>query len=248
MSESQPSEVRSARSQASPLTSTNYSATTTCGSSLDVGASCTVSVIFSPTATGSLPGTVVIGDNAANSPQTGALSGTGVAAVQGELTIAATPSSATVTSGGSAQFNLTVGTSGGPYNKAITLSASGLPSGATASFSPASVTPGSGTATSVLTIQTTGSNAANRSPKPLWPMGSPALALLLFAIPKRLRRQWSRRAQIAFLVLTSLAAAAAVTGCGGGFALPHTSVTSTITITATSGSDVHTTTVQLTVN
>jgi hypothetical protein len=39
-----------------------------------------------------------------------------------------------------------------------------------------------------------------------------------------------------------------VTGCGGGFALPITSVTSTVTITATSGADVHTTTIQLTVN
>lgn len=82
----------------------------------------------------------------------------------------------------------------------------------------------------------------------LWPTGSLALALPFFAIPKRLRRQWSRREQIGLLVLTSLAAAAAATGCGGGFALPRISVTSTITVAATSGSDVRTTTVQLTVN
>jgi hypothetical protein len=228
--------------------STNYSSTTTCGSSLDAGASCTVSVTFSPTITGSLPGTVVISDNAANSPQSVALSGTGVAVVQGEFTIAAAPSSATVTGGGSAQFHLTLGTSGGPYNNAITLAASGLPSGATASFSPATVTPGSGSAGSDLTIQTTGANAANRSPKLLWPMGSPVLALFLFAIPRRLRKQWSRRASLALLALASLGAAAVVTGCGGGFALPHTSVTSSVTVTATSGTDVHTTTVLLTVN
>ena len=248
MSESQPSAVRSARSQASPITSANYSATTTCGSSLDVGASCTVSVIFSPTATGSLPGTVTISDNAADSPQKASLSGTGVAVVQGQFTIAATPSSAAVTSGGSAQFQLTVATSGGPYNHAVTLSASGLPSGATATFAPASVNPGNGSATSVLTVQTAVSTAANRNPRPLWPLGSPALALLFFAIPKRLRTQWSRRAQIVLLALSSLGAAAVVTGCGGGFALPRTTVTSTITITATSGSDVQTTTVHLTVN
>lgn len=168
--------------------------------------------------------------------------------VQGEFTIAATPSSATVTGGGSAQFHMTLGTSGGPYNKAVTLSASGLPSGATASFSPTSVTPGNGAASSVLTIQTAVSTAANRSPKPLWPMGSPALALLFFAIPRRLRKQWSRRVQVALLALASLGAAAVATGCGGGFAVPHISITSNIAITATSGSDVHTTTVQLTVN
>jgi hypothetical protein len=248
MSESQPSIVRNVQSQAAAITSANYSATTTCGSSLDVGASCTVGVTFSPTTTGSLPGTVTISDNAANSPQSAALSGAGVAVVQGEFTIAATPSSASVTGGGSAQFQLTVGTSGGPYNKAITLSAAGLPGGATATFSPASLTPGSGTAASVLTIQTAATTSANRNSKPLWPMGSPALALLFFAIPRRLRRQWSRRAQLALLALASLGAAAAVTGCAGGFALPHTSVTSSITITATSGTDVHSTTVQLTVN
>ena len=79
-------------------------------------------------------------------------------------------------------------------------------------------------------------------------MGSPALALLFFAIPKRLRRQWSRRVQLALLLLTSLVSAAVVTGCGGGFAVPYASVTSSISITATSGSNVQTTTVNLTVN
>jgi hypothetical protein len=247
LSETQSSSSGKVRPQAA-ITSANYSATTTCGSSLDVGASCTVSVIFSPTATGSLPGTLLVSDNAANSPQTAGLSGTGTAVPQGDFTINATPSSATVTAGGSTKFHLTAGTSGGPYNKAVTLSASGLPSGATASFSPASVTPGSGAAESVLTVQTAATTAAMRGLKPLWPIGSSALALLFFAIPRRLRRQWSRRTQIVLVVLAALGAAAAVTGCGGGFALPRTSVTSIITVTAASGSDVHTTTVQLTVN
>jgi len=248
LSESQSGAVSGVRSQASAITSANYSASTTCGSSLNVGASCTVSVVFSPTAIGSLPGTLLIGDNAQDSPQKAPLSGTGTAVAQGQFTIAATPSSATVARGGSAQFQLTLGTSGGPYNQAVTLSASGLPGGATATFSPDSVTPGNSAATSVLTIQTAASSAANRGPKPLWPMGSPALALLFFAIPKRLRRQWSRRVQLALLLLTSLVSAAVVTGCGGGFAVPYASVTSSISITATSGSNVQTTTVNLTVN
>ncbi|UWZ81937.1 DUF7948 domain-containing protein [Occallatibacter riparius] len=247
LSESQPSVSGKVRPQAA-IASANYSATTTCGSSLDVGATCTVSVVFTPTAIGSLPGTLLVTDNAANSPQSTGLSGTGVAVQQGDFTVAATTSTATIAAGGSAQFHLTVGTTGGPYNKAVTLSASGLPSGATAGFSPASVTPGSGTADSVMTIQTAATMAAYRGLEPLWPIGSPALALLFFAIPKRLRGKWSRRMQVGLIVLASLAAAAAVTGCGGGFALPRTSVTSIITVTASSGSDVHTTTVQLTVN
>jgi ABC-type glycerol-3-phosphate transport system substrate-binding protein len=47
--------------------------------------------------------------------------------------------------------------------------------------------------------------------------------------------------------IASLATAAALTGCGGGFALPQTSQSYTLTITGTSGSDTHSTTVQLTV-
>jgi hypothetical protein len=47
---------------------------------LAVNATCTISVSFKPTAPGSRPASVTIGDDAANSPQTVALSGTGAAA------------------------------------------------------------------------------------------------------------------------------------------------------------------------
>lgn len=47
--------------------------------------------------------------------------------------------------------------------------------------------------------------------------------------------------------LVSLAAAVTLSACGGGFALSNQSKTYTITVTGTSGSDIHTTTVQLTV-
>ena len=68
---------------AGPLTITsvattgNYSQTNTCGTSVAVGANCTISVFFTPTATGTLTGTVVVTDNAANSPQTVTMTGTG---------------------------------------------------------------------------------------------------------------------------------------------------------------------------
>jgi hypothetical protein len=48
-----------------------------CGSSLNAGASCTISVIFAPRQTGSFTETVVITDNGGGSPQTVSLSGTG---------------------------------------------------------------------------------------------------------------------------------------------------------------------------
>ena len=58
----------------------DFSQTNTCGSSLAAGAKCTISVTFAPTAAGARSASVSITDNAANSPQSIPLSGTGVAA------------------------------------------------------------------------------------------------------------------------------------------------------------------------
>jgi sugar lactone lactonase YvrE len=52
-------------------------ASNTCGPSIAAGATCSVGVTFSPTAAGSITGTLTFVDSAANSPQTVGLSGTG---------------------------------------------------------------------------------------------------------------------------------------------------------------------------
>jgi hypothetical protein len=64
----------------SVTTTGNFAQTNNCPASLVGGASCSVNVTFTPTAPGNLYGTVVIADNAANSPQTVTLSGVGAAA------------------------------------------------------------------------------------------------------------------------------------------------------------------------
>ncbi len=56
----------------------DFSETTTCGASLAAGASCAMSVTFTPTMTGARTGTVTITDNSATSPHVVALSGTGI--------------------------------------------------------------------------------------------------------------------------------------------------------------------------
>jgi uncharacterized protein YjdB len=56
-----------------------YVQTNTCGTLLAAEGTCTVSVTFGPTSTGSQPGTLTVTDNASNSPQTVSLSGTGTA-------------------------------------------------------------------------------------------------------------------------------------------------------------------------
>jgi hypothetical protein len=58
-------------------TSQEFPGTTTCGESLAPGASCTVSITFSPLADGLRPAMLTIVDNAGFSPQTVSLSGTG---------------------------------------------------------------------------------------------------------------------------------------------------------------------------
>lgn len=55
-----------------------YSFPNTCGASIAAGASCTLKGVLTPAATGALNATLSIADNAANSPQTVALSGAGV--------------------------------------------------------------------------------------------------------------------------------------------------------------------------
>jgi len=56
----------------------DFSHTDTCGPGLAAGASCTISVIFTPTQAGPLTATLTVSDNGAGSPQSVALSGTGV--------------------------------------------------------------------------------------------------------------------------------------------------------------------------
>lgn len=61
----------------SVATTGDYSQTNNCGSSVAAGANCTISVAFTPISTGVRAGTVVVTDNASNSPQTVTMSGTG---------------------------------------------------------------------------------------------------------------------------------------------------------------------------
>jgi hypothetical protein len=68
----------------------DYAQTNTCGSFVGIGANCTISVTFTPTATGSRPGTITITDNAGNSPQSVNLTGTGIAASGPAVTLAPT--------------------------------------------------------------------------------------------------------------------------------------------------------------
>src|SRR5438094_9136782 len=63
------------------------------GRSVAAGASCMVSVTFTPTATGTRTGTVTLNDNAPNTPQRISLTGTGVSTSTRGPAVSLSPSS-----------------------------------------------------------------------------------------------------------------------------------------------------------
>jgi sugar lactone lactonase YvrE len=220
----------------------------TCGTLLAADSSCTITDAFKPTAVGSDTATLSVLDSVGT--QTAALTGTGAAApVAADFGITATPATQTVVAGSSATYTVSLDSATGTFTQPVALTASGLPPGATVTFSPASVTPGSAGATTTMVIETTALNAAN----PLaWRGGAPMLAMLLFLPMGLSRRAWMRVSCWVAVVV----AAGALQGCGnGGYALPQTltapppvqSQTYTVTVTGTSGSTSHSVTVKLTV-
>jgi len=66
----------------------DFNQSNNCGSSVPAGGSCTITVTFAPNSTGSKTGTLIVHDDAANSPQSVSLTGTGV-----DGSIAASPTS-----------------------------------------------------------------------------------------------------------------------------------------------------------
>jgi hypothetical protein len=222
--------------------SSEFAETNSCGETLAAGASCTISVTFTPASVASFTATVSVANNASGSPQTVTLNGTGNPAPS--FIVSASTPSQTISEGGTATYSITVTPQNGAFTSAVSLAASGLPTGATATFTPSSVTPGSTAASSTLTIQTatTTATASNLT----WPLAAPALAALgLFFLPGKKRRRWIT---LYLLLFASLGALTALSGCGGGFAIPApANVNYNVTITATSGSESQSTTVVLTV-
>jgi Bacterial Ig-like domain (group 3)/Abnormal spindle-like microcephaly-assoc'd, ASPM-SPD-2-Hydin len=228
----------------------------TCGATLAINANCTVSVTFSPDSVASFTAAISVADDAAGSPQSSTLTGTGSAAAVADFTVAATPATQSVTAGSAATYTIPVASTGGSFTDAVALTATGLPPGATVSFSPASVIPGTAGGQSTMTVQTAAQQTASSQPSSRWPLTAPAFAALLLLIPGwRARKHWNAKVTRAFFtgagcLLVLLGMMASITGCGAGFALPGSTAsgtTYTITVTGTSGTTQHNTTVQITV-
>jgi len=128
----------------------DFSQTNSCPNAVAPGASCTIQVSFTPSASGVRNGRVaVLDDDPAGGTQTSALIGTGV-----DFSVSVSPASATIRSGQTAQFTVTVTAVAGAFPSAITLNCSGVPAASSCSVSPNAVSPGSGSASATMSVVT----------------------------------------------------------------------------------------------
>lgn len=226
----------------------DFTETNNCGTSLLAGAQCMLSVSFTASSTTPVTAGITIADNAANSPQSITLNGTGAT-----FTLSMPTITGSVLPGATAQFNVAVSSSGAPFNNPVILTATGIPAGSIVTFAPASVTPGSNGATSVMSIQTPslvaaethvgGRHGGRSAPLLAAVFGLPLLGLLGW---RRRRHGGMRPLMLLLLVISTCMPFLIMTGCGGGYFTdtPHTSV---MTVTGTSGSIQQSITVTLTV-
>lgn len=194
--------------------------------------------------TGALSLTAVYSGNAGFATST---SSTLAETVNTAYTVTAPSTPFTAAEGASVVIDVTVPPVGGAFNSVVTMSATGLPPGATASFNPPTVTPGTAGAPTVLTIQLA-TVAALIDPHRSLPFASFAFAIGLCSVgfrPKRLVRRFKRAIAVAVLCC----AASTLFACGGGFVgAPTTQPGSyVVTITGTSGSAQVSTTVTVVV-
>jgi hypothetical protein len=199
-----------------------FAQTNTCGDSVAAGASCTISVTFSPLGAGSQSGTMTLTDNAGNSPQTIQLSGTGI-----DFAMSSTTTSQTVTAGQTANYSLTVGSEEG-FSQAVNFVCTGAPSESTCTLTPNTLTPnGTVLASVAVAVSTTAPSTALLAPPAgrLLPPGFTGLgslfwlyALLGLASVAALTAARKRRA--ACLLAACLLLAMLWSACGGGSSTP----------------------------
>jgi len=237
----------------------DFGHSTTCGTTLAGGASCTISVTFAPTATGPRDGKITVTSGTNGSVDEVPLSGTGTDFALGVQSGGST--SATVNAGQTATYNIQITPTGFSGGVALSCAWTGSqPTGTNCTVSPTSVNlDGTNPAPFTVTVTTTARSLAGPRPDS-WPparIGHRAVPLAVWllglmmlvtlAAPRRRRVYASLAASMLFVLLW--AACGGGGGGGGGGGNPGTPPgTYALTITATSGSVSKTITLSLTVN
>jgi Subtilase family len=173
-----------------------------------------------------------------------------VTVVNPDFTVAMTSPSLTVLAGQSATEHITFTPNPG-IGSALTFSCSGLPALAACSFAPSTVPAGSSATDVVLTVTTTGTNAALTRPRTFYaswmPLAGLGLLGIIFVSPGKRRRTTALLMSVVLMgVMTLLVGCGTTHATGTGATTPKG--TSTITVTSTSGNVTHTATFSLTVN
>jgi centrosomal CEP192-like protein len=196
----------------------------TCTATTAIGADCSISVVFTPAAPGSRTAQIVITDNAGGSPQQVGLSGTGASAAPPDFTISVTPASASLNSGQSATFELSIAESNG-FTQPITFACSGLPSATSCSFSPVSVTLGGSPVTMTRLNITTVARSGELFQIPKQRLVLLCMAAIWLFLPLYITTLVrTKRCIVRFAAIVVLAAGL-LAGCGGVISGPVSTVT-----------------------
>ena len=172
-------------------------------------------------------------------------SGVSITVASTDFTIASTgASSQTVIPGGTANFTYVLTPTSGAYPGPVTFTVSGLPTGATYTLSPNTVASNAGPQQVKLTIQAPSSTAGISMQNRGWVL---AILLLPFAGARRLRSTSKKMAGTLYILL-AVCFCIGMTGCGSGNGfLIQSARDYAVTITASSGTISHTSTVNLNV-
>jgi hypothetical protein len=144
--------------------------------------------------------------------------------------------------GGAVAYRFSIAPLSGSYAGTVTFSASGLPVGASARFSPSTISVTGGAQTVTMTVQTAPLTAIMEellNARRLAPLALAMAFLPLFGEKKlRLQGRRMRRWLCLLVLLGGMVASTALTSCGGVY-FTQTLKNYTVTVTATSGSIQH---------
>jgi hypothetical protein len=204
--------------------SSDFAQSNTCGSSLNINATCAIKVTFTPRVANNRAGSVTIIDGNALGPSTINLSGSGE-----DFSLSAASSSASIAAGQAATYALGITPAGG-FNQRVSLACTGAPQLPTCSVSPASVILNGSTAlTATATVATIAPSTVSGGRFILPPVGRqpglPRLLRLLLALVmlanlvvavRRRRVGWRWGGVLLFVLFWAACGGGSGGGNGGG--------------------------------